>query len=69
MVFARIGRRDIPQFLTIGYGGEAGYQQTAEAVRDAAHEHDSSLAAVGDRLDECIESFSLSMCLSPAQCV
>lgn len=37
----------MPQFLTIGYGDEAGYQQTAQAVRHAAHEHDARLVADG----------------------
>jgi hypothetical protein len=35
------------KFLTIGYGDEAGYQQTAESVKAAAHEHDAWLAARG----------------------
>ena len=40
----------MPQFLTIGYGDEAGYQQTAQAVRDAAHEHDARLVADGAQM-------------------
>jgi hypothetical protein len=35
------------KFITIGYGDEAGYQATAEAVRNAAHEHDTRLVASG----------------------
>jgi hypothetical protein len=34
-------------FITIGYGDEAGYQATDEAVRAAAHEHDARLVAGG----------------------
>ena len=30
----------MPQFVTIGYGDEAGYQGTALEIRDAAHQHD-----------------------------
>jgi hypothetical protein len=37
----------MPKFVTIGYGDEAGYRQTPEAVRNAAHEHDASLAKGG----------------------
>ncbi len=35
------------KFITIGYGDEAGYESTAEAVRVAAHEHDAKLVAGG----------------------
>ena len=35
------------KFITIGYGDEAGYQRTAQAVRDAAHAHDARLKAEG----------------------
>jgi hypothetical protein len=35
------------KFITIGYGDEAGYESTAEAVRAAAHEHDAKLVAGG----------------------
>lgn len=35
------------KFITIGYGDEAGYEATAEAVRAAAHEHDARLVAAG----------------------
>lgn len=34
-------------FITIGYGDEAGYQQTDSAVRDAAHAHDAQLQSAG----------------------
>jgi len=37
----------MPKFLTIGYGDEAGYEQTEESVKAAAHEHDSWLVARG----------------------
>ena len=37
-------------FITIGYGDEAGYDQTDPAVRDAAHAHDASLQASGVRM-------------------
>jgi len=30
----------MPKFITIGYGDRDGYDRTAKAVRDAAHEHD-----------------------------
>lgn len=33
----------MPKFVTIGYGDEAGYNQTAPEVRSAAHAHDASL--------------------------
>lgn len=35
------------KFITIGYGDEAGYQRTAEHVRNAAHAHDARLKAGG----------------------
>lgn len=37
----------MPKFITIGYGDRAGYEQTAPAVRDAAHAHDAKLKAAG----------------------
>jgi hypothetical protein len=37
----------MPKFVTIGYGDEAGYKQTAPEVRDAAHAHDRKLADGG----------------------
>lgn len=33
----------MPKYVTIGYGDEAGYRETAPAVRDAAHAHDEEL--------------------------
>ena len=35
------------KFITIGYGDEAGYQQTDPSVREAAHAHDARLVADG----------------------
>ena len=35
------------KFVTIGYGDEAGYSQTASEVRDAAHAHDALLVKAG----------------------
>ena len=35
------------RFVTIGYGDGAGYSQTDQSVRDAAHEHDDRLRAGG----------------------
>src|ERR1700742_2988320 len=35
------------KFITIGYGDEAGYKSTTEAVRSAAHEHDARRGAAG----------------------
>ncbi|HEY1396577.1 YciI family protein [Roseateles sp.] len=35
------------KFITVGYGDEAGYQQTDAALRDAAHAHDAKLKAGG----------------------
>lgn len=37
----------MPRFLTIGYGDQAGYDRTDQAVRDAAHAHDSHLSEQG----------------------
>lgn len=37
----------MPLFVTIGYGDEAGYQRTSQAVRDAAHSHDAKLRQAG----------------------
>jgi len=37
----------MPQFVTIGYGDEAGYQRTPGNVRNAAHAHDAKLVAGG----------------------
>ncbi|MEQ1956164.1 YciI family protein [Mesorhizobium yinganensis] len=37
----------MPKFMTIGYGDEAGYRQTAQDVRDAAHAHDAELKQNG----------------------
>jgi hypothetical protein len=37
----------MPRFVTIGYGDEAGYQRTAPAVREAAHDNDSALKRAG----------------------
>lgn len=34
-------------FITIGYGAAEGYDRTAPAVRDAAHEHDARLRSAG----------------------
>lgn len=35
------------KFVTIGYGNEAGYKRTPQAVRDAAHEQDAKLVRRG----------------------
>lgn len=35
------------RFVTIGYGDQAGYEQTDQAVRDAAHAHDARLRQRG----------------------
>ena len=35
------------KFVTIGYGDEAGYNQTAPEVRSAAHAHDALLIEAG----------------------
>src|SRR5579863_9056428 len=37
----------MPKFVTIGYGDQAGYDQTDPSVRAAAHEHDERLRAGG----------------------
>lgn len=37
----------MPRFVTIGYGDEAGYNQTSPEVRQAAHAHDRELAEAG----------------------
>ena len=33
----------MPKYLTIGYGDQAGYDRTAQAVRDATHAHDKQM--------------------------
>jgi hypothetical protein len=40
----------MPRFLTIGYGDEAGYHRTDQAVRDAAHAHDDRMRAAGTEM-------------------
>jgi hypothetical protein len=52
MAFARFDNVDLkgsemPKFVTIGYGDEAGYERTAPEVRDAAHAHDATLVRDG----------------------
>jgi hypothetical protein len=37
----------MPMFVTIGYGDQAGYDQTAKETRDAAHAHDAALRERG----------------------
>jgi hypothetical protein len=37
----------MPTFITIGYGDEAGYEQTDPEVRAAAHAHDAELESGG----------------------
>jgi hypothetical protein len=37
----------MPRFITIGYGDQAGYDRTPQAVRDAAHAQDARLCAQG----------------------
>lgn len=37
----------MPRFVTIGYGDRAGYDRTAQAIRDAAHQQDERLRAEG----------------------
>jgi hypothetical protein len=37
----------VPTFITIGYGDEAGYERTPQAVRDAAHRNDEALQKAG----------------------
>jgi hypothetical protein len=38
----------MPKFITIGYGDEAGYNNTDKAVRDAAHAADAERVRKGD---------------------
>lgn len=37
----------MPRFITIGYGEQAGYDRTPQAVRDAAHTQDAKLVLEG----------------------
>jgi hypothetical protein len=37
----------MPKYVTIGYGDQAGYDRTAPEVRDAAHAHDDELRRRG----------------------
>jgi len=37
----------MPQYLTIGYGGQSGYDRTPSSLRNAAHAHDQTLVATG----------------------
>jgi hypothetical protein len=37
----------MPTFITIGYGDRAGYEETDQSVRDAAHAHDERLRENG----------------------
>jgi hypothetical protein len=37
----------MPTFITIGYGDQAGYDRTAQAVGDAAHRQDAKLRSEG----------------------
>jgi hypothetical protein len=37
----------MPKFITIGYGDQAGYDQTALEIRNAAHAHDGELRKRG----------------------
>ena len=37
----------MPKFVTIGYGDQAGYDQTTPEVRDAAHANDAKLKQRG----------------------
>ena len=37
----------MPRYITIGYGDQAGYEQTAPAARDAAHANDHELKRRG----------------------
>ena len=37
----------MPKFITIGYGDQAGYERTPQAVRDVAHEQDAKLRGEG----------------------
>lgn len=38
----------MPRFITIGYGDQAGYDQTAKTARDAAHAADAERVRQGD---------------------
>jgi len=37
----------MPKFIAIGYGDQAGYEQTPQALRDAAHAADAKLRSEG----------------------
>ena len=37
----------MPKFVTIGYGDQAGYNRTPQAIKDAAHEQDAKLRSEG----------------------
>lgn len=37
----------MPKFIAIGYGDQAGYDRTPQAVRDAAHAQDARLSSEG----------------------
>ncbi len=37
----------MPKFVTIGYGDRAGYDDTPQDIRDAAHAHDTKLQEAG----------------------
>ncbi len=37
----------MPKFVAVGYGDQEGYDRTAVAVRDTAHEHDAQLQKDG----------------------
>ena len=37
----------MPRFITIGYGDQKGYDQTAPEIRNAAHTHDDELSKSG----------------------
>jgi len=37
----------MPKFVAVGYGDQEGYDRTAVAVRDRAHEHDAQLQKDG----------------------
>ena len=37
----------MPKFIAIGYGDQAGYDRTPDAVRQAAHAHDDALVRRG----------------------
>ena len=38
----------MPQFITIGYGDQDGYDRTDKSVRDAAHAQDARRTQLGD---------------------